>query len=94
MLGQKKSFDPLNYTKNLIGVDRLEIKQSQANPDESALSAGKYLNEDVYIEVEKGTSAESGKASVTWELTPHITVETEVGENAETEVGINWKHDY
>ena len=94
MLGRKKGFDPLAYTRNLIGVDRLEVKQSQTNPDESALSAGKYLKDNIYIEVEKGISAESGKASVTWELTPNITVETDVGENSETGMGINWKYDY
>ena len=94
MLGGKKGFDPLAYTRNLIGVDRLEVKQSEVNPDESALSAGKYLKDNIYIEVEKGVSDESGKASVTWELTPSITVETEVGEDSETGMGINWKHDY
>jgi translocation and assembly module TamB len=94
MLGVKKGFDPLAYTRNLIGVDQLEVKQSQDNPDETALSAGKYLNEDIYIEVEKGISAESGKASVTWELTSHVTVETEVGEDSEKGMEINWKYDY
>ncbi|MGD9161740.1 MAG: translocation/assembly module TamB domain-containing protein, partial [Desulfobacteraceae bacterium] len=94
MLGGKKGFDPLSYTRSLIGVDRLEVKQSEANPDESALSAGKYLKDNIYIEVEKGISDESGKASVTWELTPSITVETEVGEDSETGMGINWKYDY
>ncbi len=92
--GKQKGFDALKYTRNLIGVDRLEIKQAHNDPDESALSAGKYLNDNIYIEVERGISAESGKASVTWELTPDITVETEVGEDSETGMGINWKHDY
>ncbi len=89
-----RSFDPLDYTKKLIGVDRLEIKQSEANPDDSAVSAGKYLKDNIYIEVEKGISTENTKASVTWELTPNITVETEVGEDSETGMGINWKYDY
>ena len=92
--GKQKGFDALKYTRNLIGVDRLEIKQSHADPDESALSAGKYLKDNIYIEVERGVSDDSGKASVTWELTPDITVETDVGEDSETGMGINWKHDY
>lgn len=37
---------------------------------------------------------ESGKASVKWEVTPNITVETEAGVNAEGGVGIKWKWDY
>jgi autotransporter translocation and assembly factor TamB len=46
------------------------------------------------VEVEKGISAESGKVSIRWELSPAITVDTSVGENADTEMGINVKHDY
>jgi translocation and assembly module TamB len=94
MIGGKKGFDPLKYTRNLIGVDRLEVRESQIDPGATTISAGKYLKDNIYIEVEKGISTESGKTSVTWELTPSITVETEVGENAEKGMGINWKHDY
>ncbi|MBN2418167.1 MAG: translocation/assembly module TamB domain-containing protein [Deltaproteobacteria bacterium] len=94
MLGKKKGLDPLAYTRDLIGVDRLEVKQSNVNPDESALSAGKYLKDNIYIEVEKGVGEESGKASVTWELTPRVTIETGVGENDEAGIGVNWKYDF
>ncbi len=90
----RKSFDPLAYTRNLIGVDWLQVKQSEESPGESALSAGKYLGDSIYVEVEKGISAESGKVSIRWELSPAITVDTSVGENADTEMGINVKHDY
>lgn len=93
MMG-RKGFDPLAYTRNLIGVDWLQIKQSQEIPGESALSAGKYLRDNIYIEVEKGISAESGRASVTWELTPSITVDAKFGEDADTEMGINYKYDH
>jgi translocation and assembly module TamB len=93
MMG-RRGFDPLAYTRNLIGVDWLQVKQSGESPGESALSAGKYLGDSIYVEVEKGISAESGKVSVKWELTPRITVDTSVGENADTEMGINFKLDY
>ena len=94
MLGGKQGFDPLKYTRNLLGVDRLEVIQSQTDSGGSAISAGKYINDNIYLEVEKGIGTGSGKASVTWELTPNITVETDVGENAEKGMGINWKYDY
>lgn len=47
------------------------------------MSAGKYLRDGVYLEVEKGVGPESGKSSVEVEMTPNITLETEVGENAQ-----------
>ena len=84
----------MGQTRKLLGVDQLEFKQSGENMRESTISAGKYLRDNVYLEVEKGLGPESGNASIKWELTPSITVETEVGENAETGAGINWKRDY
>ncbi|NLA74776.1 MAG: hypothetical protein GX846_04795 [Deltaproteobacteria bacterium] len=87
-------FDPVRFTRNLIGVDRLEIKQSQIGNGGTAVSAGKYLKDNVYIEVERGVSTESGKASITWELTPNFTVGTEMGEDARKGMELNWKYDY
>jgi hypothetical protein len=36
----------------------------------------------------------SGKASVEWKVTPNIGIETEIGENADAGMGINWKWHY
>lgn len=93
MLGGR-SYDLIGKTRRALGVDQLEIRQSGDNMDESVLSAGKYLNERIYLEVEKGIGRESGKAALKWEISPNISVETEVGEDTETGIGINWKWDY
>jgi autotransporter translocation and assembly factor TamB len=58
------------------------------------VSAGKYISDTVYLEVEQGLGPDSGKASVQWEVTPNITVETEAGVNAEGGAGVSWKWDY
>jgi len=84
----------MERTRRVLGVDQLEVKQSGDRLEESTITAGKYLSDEVYFEMEKGIGAESGKAAVKWEITPHLTVDTEVGENAETGAGINWKWDY
>jgi translocation and assembly module TamB len=86
--------DLMGRSRRLLGVDRLGIKKTGEELDHTALSAGKYISEDVYIEVEKGISPETGKASVNWDVTPNITVDTEVGINAEGGLGIQWKWDY
>mgnify|MGYP005849121289 CR=1 FL=1 len=87
-------FDFLGRTRRMLGLDQLTIKPTGRDDKDAALSAGKYLGEDVYIEVEQGISPETGKATLKWELTPRITVETEVGVNAEAGVGINWRWEY
>lgn len=86
--------DLLGRTRQLLSLDQLSLEQTGKNQDETALSAGKYLSEDVYLKVQQGISPETGKASLTWEITPNISVETEVGVNAEAGVGVNWRWDY
>jgi translocation and assembly module TamB len=93
MLG-KSSYDIVGRTRKILGVDQLELKQSGESVDGATVSVGKYLIDSLYIEVEKGLGAESNKASVTWEATPNISIDTEIGENASTGVGVNWKWDY
>jgi len=86
--------DLLGRSRRLLGVDRLTIKNTGEKQEDTAVSAGKYITEDVYIEMEKGISPETGKASVKWDLTPNVTVDTEVGINADSGVGVQWKWDY
>ena len=93
MLG-KSSYDIVGRTRKILGVDQLELKQSGESVNGATVSVGKYLSDSLYIEVEKGLGAESNKASVTWEVTPNISIDTEIGENASTGVGVNWKWDY
>lgn len=93
MMGNTR-YDIVGSTRKMLGVDQLELVQSEENEDESAVTVGKYLRDDLYIELEKGLGTESGKASFTWEVTPNITIDTELNENSSTGVGINWKWDY
>jgi translocation and assembly module TamB len=86
--------DLLGRMRRLIGVDALTLNQSGEDYTQSTVSLGKYLTEDVYVEVEKGLSAETGKASLKWDVTPNITVGTEVGVNAQTGVSVDWRWDY
>jgi len=87
-------FDLMGRTRKILHVDQLEVKNLDGEKDAAAVSAGKYLTENIYLEVEKGLGPKSGKASVEWEATPNIGIETEIGENADAGMGINWKWHY
>lgn len=93
-LARGGGLDLLGRTRQLLGLDQLTLKQTGKEQKDTSLSAGKYLSEEVYIEMEQGISPETGKASLKWEITPHVSVQTEVGVNAEAGVGINWRWDY
>jgi translocation and assembly module TamB len=94
VLAGRRGFDLIDHTRRMLGLDLLEIRDLGVEMDEAALRAGKYLAENVYIEVEQGLGPESGRASLQWEITPNITIQTEVGINAEAGAGVLWKWDY
>ena len=58
------------------------------------MRAGKYLNKDVYVEVQKGVAAQSGKARVQVQIAPNVSVQAETGENAQGGIGLQWRYDY
>ncbi len=91
MSGGGDTLGVLDRTRKLLGVQELELKESEEGP---AVGVGKYVTEDVYVGVEKGVTNQTGKVSVEVELTPNVTLETEAGVDAARGIGLNWKHDY
>jgi translocation and assembly module TamB len=87
-------FDLLGRTRKLLGIDELTLGETEEKEEKPSVKVGKYVSETVYLKVESGISPETGKASLEWQVTPNITVETEVGVNASAGVGVNWRWDY
>lgn len=94
LAGGKTVFDPLDKARQALGVDQLDIRQEGNKIDQTTLSVGKYMRDDVYFELEKGMGKGSGKVSVEVELTPNITLESEASEDSTGGLGVNWKWDY
>lgn len=90
--------DVMDRTRELLGVEQLEVKQMEEGDGKASVSIGKYLMEGVYVEVDKvvgtGLDPEGDKVSVEVEITPNISVETETGIDGQGGVGLNWKWDY
>jgi translocation and assembly module TamB len=84
----------MEKTRNVLGVDQLELKTDGKEIDQATVGAGKYLSDRVYLEVEQGMDPQGSKAKVQVEVTPNITVESEVGANSEGGMGVRWKWDY
>ena len=58
------------------------------------VAAGKYLTDAVYVGAKQGSAADSGTADVEVEITPNISIESEVGQEGQSEVGVKFKWDY
>lgn len=90
-----KGPDFLSDIRQTLGVDRLTVtSDEEKGAAGAALSVGKYLTEDVFISVEQGLAQQSGRVNVEVELMPEVTVESEVGADAQSNVWLNWKLPY
>ena len=83
----------LTTLRRAAGLDTLDV-QSGETTQESTARAGKYISDNVYLEVQRGVADGSGKASVRVDLTPQLSVGTSVNEQSQTGVGLQWKYDY
>lgn len=72
-------------------IDTLDIETGEEGP---VVSVGKYLADNVFVELEQGTAQQTSRARVEFEVTPHISLETSLGANAQGGVGVLWKYDY
>ncbi|MFA4911610.1 MAG: translocation/assembly module TamB domain-containing protein, partial [Desulfobacteria bacterium] len=88
------ALDFMEYTRKLLGVDQLAVVQSEESAGDTSVSIGKNLGEDIYIKIEKGVGSSKDKVSAEFEITPNITLDSEVGKDAQGGIGLNWKWDY
>ncbi|GBD42695.1 Translocation and assembly module TamB [bacterium HR40] len=83
--------DLLGSLREAIGVDTLDI--GGESPAEAYVSAGRYVAENVYVEVRQGLATGGMKARVEIELTNRVSVATETG-NGGGGVEVEWRYDY
>lgn len=80
------------FVRDTIGVDVVSARTNEQT-GEAEVSVGKYVTDKIYVGVDQG--AQSGtRAKVQIELTPNISVESEMGQSTDSSVGIFWKWDY
>ena len=84
----------LGLTRDFLGLDEIDVRGGEGGVEDTRIGVGKYVTEDIYLDLEKGVAEGTGKATVTMELTPNVTLESEAGVDAGAGIGINWKHDY
>lgn len=104
--GRGDALDFLGRTREFLGLGQLELRETGREPGLGSsrkeagedkgigLGIGKYLTEDIYVDVEKGVGSDSGKLSVRVEITPQVTLETEAGLDDSKGIGLHWKRDY
>lgn len=83
----------LGLVRKTLGVDVLSAGTNEQS-GEVEVRAGKYVADDVFVGVTQGADPTSTKVTVEVEVTPNISVESDVGQDASGRVGVFWKWDY
>ncbi len=92
--GKGPSLDIMGMTREILHVDDIDIRQQETGGG-ATVGVGKYLAENIYLRAETGVAGSiGGRVSVEVELTPHLSLETEVGSDSQGGLGLNWKIDY
>jgi translocation and assembly module TamB len=82
----------LGQARQALGVDALSITEDESGG--TAVGAGKYINERVFIGVEQGATPESRKVTTEVEITPNISAETSTDAQGRTGANVQYRLDY
>ncbi len=83
--------DPVGGVRDILGLDVLEV--GGEDPGTATLTAGKYVADDVYLEVRQSLATGETGARVEVELGPRLDLGAETGP-AGSGVELEWRYDY
>jgi translocation and assembly module TamB len=81
----------LEQLRGAIGFDDLDIVTEESG--ETALRAGRYLDENLYLDVQTDTAGES-RAQINLELNDNVTLRGAVGTDGNSTLGVFYERDY
>ena len=95
-LAKGSTFDPLESTRHLLGVDSLIIDNEETEEGNGlSFGLGKYISDKVFVELKHTPDpAQPWQGTVEVELTPNITLQSSTNETGGARGEIMWKHDY
>lgn len=90
LAGGNAGFDPVGLVRQATGLDRVAFG---AEGGIATVSAGKYIAEDVYVQVGAGGAGGVG-AEVEWEPAKELSIISSAQGNGDTKIAVRWKKDY
>jgi translocation and assembly module TamB len=91
MTGVGAGPDFLDSVKSRLGLQEVDVTKDE--DDNTSVGVGGYLGGKYYIRTQSSVSGQD-RTKVEVQITPKISVETEVGEDSRQGGGVTWKHDY
>jgi translocation and assembly module TamB len=90
LAGGQAAFDPAGVLRDATGLDRVAIG---ASGGAATVQAGKYIAEDVYLQLGAGGEGGVG-AEVEWEPRDGLSVTSSAQGNGDSRLSVRWKKDY
>lgn len=89
-------FDFLGSARRATGLDVLSIGAAETSDgtQDVNVTVGRYVAPNVFVGARRGFEPGSGAVTVEMEVTPQVTVDAEVRQDAEGSVGVDWRWDY
>ncbi|MAK62251.1 MAG: hypothetical protein CMK09_14875 [Ponticaulis sp.] len=84
-------FDLMGGIEQMAGLDTLDVSQDASG--QFTVATGRYLSEDVYLEVKSNASGNAG-VSVEWEPRDNISVGAEAVPGEGQNLSVQWKKDF
>lgn len=87
--------DVFSRLRKGLGIDSIDIsKKNTSGNNEVSIKVGKYISRGVFVSVNKSISSETNRVGIEANLSPNLKVQAEVGDDAEGQMHLKWKHDY
>jgi translocation and assembly module TamB len=82
----------LGQARQALGLDTLDI--SGGGLEDGRVRAGRYLNDNVFVEVGRGTAAGSEDVRLQVEILPNVSLDASTDAQAQSGIGLKWRFDY
>lgn len=83
---------PLGRLRQSLGLDAINI--TDGGKSGPAVTAGKYINDNIYLGVTQGSGSDSSRVTVDIDVSKNLKLRGEVGANGETKAGIFFEREY
>lgn len=85
-------FDPFAAVRSATGLDQFAFASNAEG--ETVVSGGRYLTDDVYLELETPTAGGPPRTAIEWSLNRRLTLRSSFGADGDASVSLGWRREY
>lgn len=90
--GGGSAFDPLGALREVARLDVLGVRRNAAGA--TVLSGGRYLTEDVFLQLEGSSAGAAPSTQIDWTLTPRFTLSSRLDAQGRAGLALSWRIEY